>query len=80
MQTARYLVAVLVELATGMQFGEGNFSGTALGLVLVVHLDAGGDAAPVVHHADAVATAGGMTLQIERYRIAMFFITGLPPK
>ena len=48
MQTARHFVAVLVEFATGMQLGQGDFGGRALGLVLVVHLDASGDAATVV--------------------------------
>ena len=47
-QTARDLVAVLVELAAGVQFGQGDFRRTALGLVLVVHLQARGNAAPVV--------------------------------
>ena len=53
-QAARHLVAVLVELAAGVQFGQRDFGGTALGLVLVVHLDAGGDAAAVVGDADGV--------------------------
>ena len=47
-QAAGNLVAVLVELAAGVQIGEGDFGGRALGFVLVVELDAGGDAAAVV--------------------------------
>ncbi len=47
-QAARDLVAVLVELAARVQFGEGDFGRRALGLVLVVHLHARGDAAAVV--------------------------------
>ncbi len=49
-QTARDLVAVLVELAARMQLGQCDFSGRALGLMLVIHLHAGGNAAAVVHH------------------------------
>ncbi|MNP93800.1 hypothetical protein D3C85_63270 [compost metagenome] len=53
-QAARDLVAVLVELAAGVQFGERDFSGRALGLVLVVHLHARGNAAAVVGDGDRV--------------------------
>ena len=59
MQAARNLVAVLVELAAGVQFGQRNFGRRAFGLVLVVHLDAGGNAAAVVHHADGVVGVDG---------------------
>ncbi len=47
-QAARYLVGVLVELAAGVQFASCDFGCRTLGLVLVVHLDAGRDAATVV--------------------------------
>ena len=47
-QAARDLVAVLVELAAGMQLGQRNFGSRALGFVLVVVLDAGRNAAAVV--------------------------------
>ena len=59
MQAARDLVAVLVELAAGVQLGQRDLGGRALGLVLVVHLDAGGDAAAVVDHADRVVGVDG---------------------
>jgi hypothetical protein len=58
-QAAGDLVAVLVELAAGMQLGQGNLGGRAFGLVLVVHLHAGGDAAAVVDHADRVVGVDG---------------------
>jgi len=58
-QSARDLVAVLVELAARMQLGQGNFGGTSLGLVFVIHLDPGGNAPPVVNDADAVVTVDG---------------------
>jgi hypothetical protein len=58
-QAARDLVAVLVELAAGVQLGQRDLGGRALGLVLVVHLHAGGDAAAVVHHADGVVGVDG---------------------
>ncbi len=58
-QAARHLVAVLVELAARMQLGQRDLSCAALGLVLVVHLHAGGDAAAVVHHADGVVGVDG---------------------
>jgi hypothetical protein len=58
-QTARDLVAVLVELAACVQLGQGDFGGRALGLVLVVHLHARGDAAAVVGHADGVIAVDG---------------------
>jgi hypothetical protein len=53
-QAARDLVAVLVELAAGVQLGQRDLGGRALGLVLVVHLHAGGDAAAVVDDGDRV--------------------------
>ena len=59
MQAARYFVTVLVELAAGVEFGQGDFSGRALGLVLVVHLHAGGNATAVVDHADGVVGMDG---------------------
>jgi hypothetical protein len=58
-QAAGDLVAVLVELAAGVQLGQRDFGRAALGLVLVVPLDAGGDAAPIVHHADRVIGVDG---------------------
>ncbi len=52
MQAAGDLVAFIVELAAGMQFGHHDFrSGT---LFLVVVLDVDGNAAAVVLHADRV--------------------------
>ena len=59
MQTARDLVRVLVELAAGVQLGQRDLGGRALGLVLVVHLHAGGDAAAVVGDADRVVAVDG---------------------
>jgi hypothetical protein len=53
-QPARDLVAVLVELAAGVQLRERDLGGRALGLVLVVQLDAGRDAAAVVGDRDRV--------------------------
>ena len=53
-QAARDLVAVLVELAAGVQLGQRDLGRTALGLVLVVHLHAGRNAAAVVDDADRV--------------------------
>ena len=53
-QTAGNLVAVVIELAAGVQFGEGDFGSRALGFVLVVELDGGGNAAAVVHDAHGV--------------------------
>ena len=59
MQAAGDLVGVLVELAAGVQFGEGDFGGRALGqFVLVVHLDPGRDAAAVID--DAIELSGWM--------------------
>ena len=58
-QPARDLVAVLVELATGMQLGQRDLGRTALGLVLVVHLDAGRNASAVVGDADGVVGMDG---------------------
>ena len=58
-QTARHFVAVLVELAASVQFSERNFRRRALGLVLVVHLHAGGNATAVVGHTDGVVGVDG---------------------
>ncbi|MDQ0588446.1 hypothetical protein QFZ47_002555 [Variovorax paradoxus] len=58
-QATRHLVAVLVELAAGMQLGERDFSGRTLGLVLVVHLHAGGNAAAVVGDGNRVVAVDG---------------------
>ncbi|MBB5441940.1 hypothetical protein HDG38_000529 [Paraburkholderia sp. WSM4177] len=54
MQAARHLVAVLVELAAGVQLGHHDFGGAALRIVLVVHLQAGRHAAAVVGDRDRV--------------------------
>ena len=59
MQPARHLVAVLVELATGVQLGHDDLGGAALGLVAVVPLDAGGDPAAVVGDRDGVVGMNG---------------------
>ena len=58
-QTTRHLVAVLVELATCVQLSQSNLGGTALGLVLVVHLHTGWNATTVVGHADGVVAVDG---------------------
>ena len=58
-QPARDLVAVLVELAAGMQLGQRDLGGRALRLVLVVELHAGRDAAAVVDHRDRVVGVDG---------------------
>ena len=58
-QAARDLVAVLVELAAGVQLGQRDLGGRALGLVLVVHLHAGRNAAAVVDHRDRVVGVDG---------------------
>ncbi len=58
-QTARYFVTILVELAACVQLGQRNFSRTALGLVLVIHLDARRDATAIVNHADGVVRVDG---------------------
>ncbi len=59
MQTAGDLVAVLVELAARVQFGQRDFGGRALGFVLVVHLHTGRNAAAVVDHTDGVVGVDG---------------------
>ena len=59
MQTTRHLVTVLVEFATSMQFGQCDFSGTAFGFVLVIHLDARRNTATVICHADGVIAVDG---------------------
>ncbi|MEN9862993.1 MAG: hypothetical protein RLZZ601_757, partial [Pseudomonadota bacterium] len=43
----------------GVQFGERDFGRRALGLVLVVHLDAGRDAPAVVGDRDRVVAVDG---------------------
>jgi len=58
-QPAGHLVAVLVELAAGVQFGQCDFGGRTLGFVLVVELDAGGDATAVVDDTDGVVGVDG---------------------
>jgi len=58
-QAAGDLVAVLVELAAGVQLSERDLGGRALGLVLVVELDAGGNAAAVVDDGNAVVGVDG---------------------
>src|SRR5690606_35749925 len=58
-QTARDLVRVLVELAACVQFGHDDFGGAALGFVLVVPLDVGGNAAAVVGDRDRVVGMDG---------------------
>ena len=58
-QAAGDLVAVVVELAAGMKFGQGDFRCAALGLVLVVPLDGRGNAAAVVHDGNRVVRVDG---------------------
>ena len=58
-QAAGHLVAVLVELAARVQLGQGDLCRRALGLVLVVHLDAGGNPAAVVRDGDGVVGMDG---------------------
>ena len=58
-QAAGHLVRVLVELAAGVQFGHHDFGGAALRVVLVVHLQAGRDAAAVVGDRDRVVGVDG---------------------
>jgi hypothetical protein len=58
-QAAGDLVAVLVELAAGVQLGQGDLGGRALRLVPVVELDAGRDAAAVVDHRQRVVGVDG---------------------
>ena len=58
-QAAGDLVAVLVELAAGVQFGQRDFGGRALGFVLVVHLHAGGDAPAVVDDGERAVGVDG---------------------
>ena len=54
MQAAGYLVAVLVELAAGVQHRQDDLGCRTLGLVLVVELDADRNAAPVVCYGNRV--------------------------
>ena len=58
-QAAGNLVGVLVELAAGMQHAHDDLGGGALGFVLVVELDAGGNAAAVVGDRDRVVGVDG---------------------
>ena len=58
-QTAGNLVGVLVELAAGMQHAHDDFGRGALGFVLVVEFDAGGDAAAVVGDGNRVVGMDG---------------------
>ena len=58
-QAARDLVAVLVELAAGVQLGHYDFSSAALWIVLVVELQARRHAAAVVGHGDGVIGVNG---------------------
>ncbi len=58
-QPARDLVAVLVELAAGVQLGQRDLGRRTLGLVLVVELDAGRNAAAVVDHRDRIVGMNG---------------------
>jgi len=53
-QAARYLVAVLVELAAGVQHGQDDLGRAALRFVLVVELHANRNAAPVVGNRNRV--------------------------
>lgn len=53
-QAAGHLVAVLVELAAGVQLRHHDFSSAALRLVLVVHLHVGRNPAAVVGHGNRV--------------------------
>jgi hypothetical protein len=59
MQSAGNLVAVLIEFAAGMQFGQRDLRRRPLGVVLVVHLHAGGNAPAVVDDRDAVVGVDG---------------------
>ncbi len=56
MQAARNLVAVLVELAAGVQLGHGDFRRAALRLVLVVELHGLRNTAAVVDDRDRIVT------------------------
>ncbi|MPM91407.1 hypothetical protein SDC9_138536 [bioreactor metagenome] len=58
-QTTGHLVRVLVELAASVQLSQRDFSRRALRLVLVVHLDAGRDAAAVVDDGNRVVGVDG---------------------
>jgi hypothetical protein len=61
-QAAGHLVAVLVELAAGVQHAHDDLGGGALGLVLVVELDAHRDAAAVVGDGNGVVGWMVMTM------------------
>ncbi len=63
-QTARHLVGILVELAACVQLGEHDLGGRALGIVVVVLLDARRDAAAIVAH-------GARTVGVERHLTAL---------
>ena len=58
-QTARHFVAVLVEFTAGVQFGQRDFRRRTLGFVLIVHLDAGRNAASVIGNADGIVGMDG---------------------
>src|SRR5690606_31661431 len=58
-QAARDLVAVLVELAAGVQLGQRDLGGRAARLVLVVHLDLDRDAPTVVADRDRIVRVDG---------------------
>ena len=58
-QTARHFVAILVEFTARVQFGERDFSRRTLGFVLIVHLDARRNPAPVIGHADGIIGMDG---------------------
>src|SRR5690606_30263645 len=58
-QAARDLVAVLVELAAGVQLGQRDLGGRAARLVLVVHLDLDRDAPTVVDDRDWIVRVEG---------------------
>ena len=58
-QAAGDFVAVLVEFAARVQFGESDLRGAAARLVLVVHLHTGGNAPAVVCHAHGVVAVDG---------------------
>ena len=58
-QTARDLVAVLVELAAGVQYAHDDFGSGTARFVFVVHLDADGNAATIVGYRDRVVGVDG---------------------
>ena len=50
MKTTRNLIAILVKLAARVQLCHNNFCCTALGVMLVIKLNAGGYAAAIVNN------------------------------